>query len=89
MSILASIEAARSEADPARLIAAIPYAEHLGLAGSLEAGELVTRLPFRDDLVGNPGPPALHGGVVGAFLELTAALVLLWRLESAAVPRSQ
>ena len=88
MSILATMEAARRESDPAALIAAIPYAAYLGLSASLEAGSLVTRLPFRQDLVGNPYLPALHGGVVGGFLELTAVLVLLWRMESVTLPRS-
>jgi hypothetical protein len=31
------------------------------------------RLPFRDDLISNPAP-AIHGGVIGAFLQLTALL---------------
>ena len=29
-------------------------------------------MPFQDKLVGNPMLPALHGGVVGALMELTA-----------------
>ena len=88
MSILATMEAARREADPARLIAAIPYAAYLGVTAELEGDSLTTRLPFRQDLIGNPYLPALHGGAVGAFLELTAVLVLLWRLESVTLPRS-
>ena len=87
MSILTSIEAARREADPARLIAAIPYAETLGIGAALEGEVLVARMPFRDDLIGNPLLPALHGGTVGSLLELTASLVLLWRMESVSVPR--
>ena len=87
MSLLASIEAARREADPGRLIGAVPYAASLGIEAGLEADALVTRLPFREDLIGNPLIPALHGGSVGTLLELTAALVLLWRMESVAVPR--
>ncbi len=33
---------------------------------------MTTVLPFESKLVGNPMLPALHGGVVGAFLEITA-----------------
>ena len=86
--ILAIIEAARRAGDPNHLIAALPYARYLGLTATLRDGELIAGLPFRRDLVGNPVLPALHGGAVGGFLELTAALVLLWRLESDALPRS-
>ncbi len=83
-----ALAAARRAEDPGPLIAAIPYAVTLGIGARLEAGALVTRLPFRRGLVGNPFLPALHGGVVGAFLELTAALDLLWRQEGATPPRS-
>jgi len=63
-------EAAISPAS-ARL-AASPYARFLGLRIEL-AGETVTGvLPFAPHLIGNVVLPALHGGVVGAFLELTA-----------------
>lgn len=88
MSILATIEAARRESDPGLLIAAIPYADYLGVTARLEGDALVSCLPFRQDLVGNPRLPALHGGAVGAFLELTALLALLWRLERVTLPRS-
>ena len=34
-------------------------------------------LPYKDNLVGNPLIPALHGGAVGAFLEITASASLI------------
>lgn len=62
-----------AELSPARArLAASPYARFLGLRIEL-AGETVTGvLPFSPHLIGNTVLPALHGGVVGAFLELTA-----------------
>lgn len=59
------------------LLDSIPYARFLGVrvAGTKGHRELV--LPFRHELVGNPVLPAVHGGVLGAFLELTAVLCLL------------
>jgi uncharacterized protein (TIGR00369 family) len=62
-----------AELSPARArLAASPYARFLGLRIEL-AGETVTGvLPFAPHLIGNVVLPALHGGVVGAFLELTA-----------------
>ncbi len=62
-------------------LAAMPYAGLLGVAGEMMGDELITRLPFRDDLVGNTRLPALHGGAIGAFLELTALISL--RVHSA------
>ena len=44
-------------------------------------------LPFRDDLVGNAALPALHGGVVGAFLELTALVAAIDLIGSDRVPK--
>ena len=60
-----------------RLVAAIPYARLLGI--EIERGEagLECVLPFREDLIGNTRLPAIHGGVIGAFLELTALLRLI------------
>jgi uncharacterized protein (TIGR00369 family) len=64
-----------SEALAARLdafLAARPYARFLGMRAQLQDGVVCTILPFSPHLVGNPLIPALHGGVVGGFLELAA-----------------
>jgi len=65
----------------------IPYARFIGVA--VEDGEdgPICRLPFRDDLVGNVALPALHGGVVGAFLELTALVGLIDQTDGDRMPR--
>ncbi len=59
-----------------RVLDAIPYARFLGVAVDRVAGALECVLPFREEIVGNPMLPAVHGGVIGAFLELTAILRL-------------
>jgi uncharacterized protein (TIGR00369 family) len=56
---------------------AIPYARFLGVEVERTAGGLECVLPFREEIVGNPVLPAIHGGVIGAFLELTALLRLI------------
>ena len=33
-------------------------------------------LPYGEHLIGNPSLPALHGGVIGGFMELTAVIQL-------------
>lgn len=50
----------------------IPYATFLGVRAELKGDELTLILPYSEHLVGNPLLPALHGGVVGALMELTA-----------------
>ena len=64
-----------------------PYARFLGVVLEEDDGGPLCRLAFRDDLVGNVALPALHGGVVGAFLELTALVGLLEQTDSERVPR--
>jgi uncharacterized protein (TIGR00369 family) len=56
----------------ATAIARIPYAQFLGLRAELKGDELTLIMPFSEHLVGNPLLPALHGGVVGALMEVTA-----------------
>ncbi|NWF45115.1 PaaI family thioesterase [Hydrogenophaga sp. D2P1] len=55
-------------------LAAIPYARHLGVrvAEFSEAGAVVFHLPFEERLVGNVTLPALHGGVIAAFMQVAA-----------------
>jgi uncharacterized protein (TIGR00369 family) len=64
----------------AGIAARIPYAAFLGILLDQDAQGLLFRLPFEDRLVGNRDLPALHGGVVAAFME-NAALLHLLHLE--------
>ena len=50
----------------------IPYARFLGLKAELAGDEMTLILPFGMHIVGNPVLPAIHGGVLGAFMEMTA-----------------
>lgn len=70
-----------------RLLEAIPYARHLGVEVEDAPDGLICVLPFRDDLVGNAALPAIHGGVVGAFLELTALVHLIRVGEGERIPK--
>jgi uncharacterized protein (TIGR00369 family) len=64
----------------AALLERVPYMKFLGLEADLAGDEMTASLPFAPHLVGNPVLPALHGGVIGAFLEMTA-VCQLWLLE--------
>ncbi|MEN9873584.1 MAG: hypothetical protein RL186_481 [Pseudomonadota bacterium] len=70
------------------LLASIPYAQFLGIGFELRDGELIAILPFQDKLIGNPVLPALHGGVVGAMLELTAFAQILRVQDNATIPKT-
>jgi uncharacterized protein (TIGR00369 family) len=60
-----------------RLLADVPYMRFLGMTAELAGDEMTATLPFSQHLVGNPILPALHGGVIGAFLEMTALCQLI------------
>jgi uncharacterized protein (TIGR00369 family) len=70
-----------------RVLDAIPYARFLGVAVERVNGALECVLPFRHELVGNPILPAIHGGVIGAFLELTATLQVIDESSTNRVPK--
>lgn len=71
-------EKARRDAALARLAEAAPYHRYIGVSFSRMGDELTARLNYDWSLIGNPVLPALHGGVVGAFLEITAQMQLAW-----------
>ena len=50
----------------------VPYVRFLGMHAKLAGDEMTATLPFAPHLVGNTVMPALHGGVLGAFMEMTA-----------------
>ena len=82
------VRAAREAGDINRFIDAIPYARFLGISAAAEGGVLTARLASSDKIIGNPALPAIHGGVVGAFLETAAILQLLWTLDSVRIPKT-
>jgi acyl-coenzyme A thioesterase PaaI-like protein len=68
----------RRDAALARMVAAVPYAQFLGVRFERMGDELTAQLAFDERLIGNPLLPALHGGAIGAFLEITAIMELAW-----------
>ncbi len=65
----------------------IPYVKFLGMKIDLKDGELITTLPPQEHLIGNQFLPALHGGVIGAVLETTAIVELMWRSKFQSFPK--
>lgn len=70
------------------MLAAIPYAAFLGVRAELRGDELTLILPFQHALIGNPLLPALHGGVIGAFMELAAIAQIAVTLGDASLPKT-
>jgi len=79
---------ARAKRDPKLLVAGLPYAVFLGLTAQAHGDELTLVLPYKPDLIGNPILPALHGGVIGAFLEMTGLVTLVWETEVTHWPKT-
>ena len=56
-------------------------------SAEFEGGDITFVLPADRKLIGNPTLPAIHGGVVGAFMEQAAALHLVARMDDPVLPR--
>lgn len=87
MEIIKRAIAEGRKPDLQALVDAIPYCRFLGIEIDRKGSELTTILRFDKKLIGNPILPALHGGVVGAFLEVTAVIQLMLEAESEDLPK--
>lgn len=54
-----------------------PYMAFMGLQYRQESGGLTIIMPFRKRLIGSPVPPRLHGGSVGALMEVAGLVATL------------
>ena len=87
MDLLARAFSEGAPPDPAALVAAIPYCHHLGVSAEMGDGSLRLVMPFAPHLVGNVMLPALHGGVIGSFLETAAIAQVIWELRGTRLPK--
>lgn len=62
----------------AHLVQSVPYIQRLGVRFDRRGDELTAILAYDDKLIGNAMLPALHGGAIAAFLEITAIIELAW-----------
>lgn len=65
----------------------VPYAAFLGIKAEVKDNDILFILPGNDKLIGNPSLPALHGGVVGAFMEQAAAFHLIAKMNDPVLPK--
>lgn len=69
------------------LLLSAPYVQKLGVRFDDHGDELTGTLPYDEALIGNPLIPALHGGAIGAFMEITASAGLLAATTLLALPK--
>lgn len=67
----------RSAAEIEAYLRRAPYAQFLGLSLIGDGSDVIGRMAFSEDLIGNPVAYALHGGTLAALLEFTATCKLL------------
>lgn len=79
----------RQRGDVAAWLARIPYARRIGVSveEATHGDGLLFRLAPCEDNIGNVLLPALHGGVVAAFMETAATLDLMLATREPRLPR--
>lgn len=86
-SLVAVIPKCQQEQDFQPLIQHIPYACLLGVGVNHDDQGIRFFLERRENNLGNPILPAIHGGVIGGFMELAAALHLIMSNDSEMLPK--
>ncbi len=77
-----------TEADLHAVLNRIPYARFLEVRLELRGDELTLTLPFKTEVIGDFALPALHGGAVGALMELTAVAQIAVAQRHAGLPKT-
>jgi uncharacterized protein (TIGR00369 family) len=63
----------------------IPFNKFLGLrATAMERGRVTLEIPWREELVGDPMKPALHGGVISMLADTAGGMAVWSAVDSAA-----
>ncbi len=83
----AAVLKVKEDRDWSSISTLIPYFQYLGMELEETGEELICRLPRNERFVGNPVLPALHGGIVGAFLESTALVHMLATQDVTRLPK--
>jgi acyl-coenzyme A thioesterase PaaI-like protein len=85
--LLTGLTGARAARSPQAILDLISYSSFIGAQARLEQDEVLYWLDRRPSNIGNPSLPAIHGGVIGGFLELSAAIEILYTLDVNLVPK--
>ncbi len=88
MQILKQLREEGRSRDMQALLDHIPYARFMGIEVDVKGNEVTTILRFKEDLIGNAVLPALHGGALGGFLEITSIIQLLFDASCEKLPKT-
>lgn len=88
MEFLRELRESGRGGDLQALLDHIPYARFMGFEVDLKGDLVTTIMPFKEDLVGNSMLPALHGGTIGALLEVTSVMQLLYSTQLDRLPKT-
>lgn len=69
-------------------MARMPYVGLLGMSCDVRGDEMTAIMHYREDLIGNAGLMAMHGGAIGSFLEITAMAQVFLHIEGEAMPKT-
>ena len=87
MSLKETLLKCQETNDYSALVSAVPYARLLGI-GCIKIGDdMVFTLPAQKDNIGNPTLPAIHGGVLGGFIEHAAILQVIMKMDEPRFPK--
>jgi len=78
---------AKRASNPQAMLDLIPYSAFIGAQAKIEDDEVLYWLERRPSNIGNPSLPAIHGGVIGGFLELSASIEILYELDVSLIPK--
>jgi len=78
---------ARDADDAQIVIDALPYATFLGMQALKTGSGLMFKLPPKKSNIGNPILPAIHGGAVAGFMEMSAIVQLLMAFDETHQPQ--
>ena len=81
---------ARQQSSPQQILDLIPYSSFIGAQAKVlkaDSENVLYWLERRASNIGNPSLPAIHGGVIGGFLELSASIEVLYTLDVNVVPK--
>lgn len=81
------IQDARDSKDYSILTNGIPYAGLIGMQCMPMGDDALFTLPNQMTNIGNPILPAIHGGVIGGFMEMSAALHLMLFMDEPRLPK--
>ena len=87
MDLRALVTKAHESGDYSELISSIPYAVTIGVECERFGDELIFKLPRKKSNIGNPILPAIHGGVIGGFMEISASLYLVMFQDTPKLPK--